>query len=315
MRLLDARFVSCDSNTVTCRRSHKGPLVVVSYEEIEIVPKIDLGRDLIQGSLEDIIYSNDTTLIHSDEDPDDHVPRKSRCEFDDTELHKFMEISNSDGSGEDELTNICRLSPILASNENEDCSRDVGEIRLREDARPTHTEITSDRTKVLDALFYHIGTSQVNRCQLELVRSWLVISAIEDELSKSWGDAYSLVREWDVPRDENVIGSHFSYKIKVDESFKRLKARLCPHCNQDEGNGKIRKDYANKGLMVIRLLLSLASAMRFGLCTADVKRAYLQSGPNTRDLHVRPHPKTGRKGGMIWKQKKLSYGRGNGVNT
>lgn len=68
--------------------------------------------------------------------------------------------------------------------------------------------------------------------------SWLVTSTIEDELTKSWANAFTLVREWDIPRDVNNIGSHIVFKIKVIESSKQLKDRPCPHGNKDKEEKK-----------------------------------------------------------------------------
>lgn len=74
---------------------------------------------------------------------------------------------------------------MLASSGREDLSRDARETIIRENTRPTQTEITSDKTKVLNALLSHQGKSQVARLQFEMTLSCLTSKSIKDELINS----------------------------------------------------------------------------------------------------------------------------------
>lgn len=110
-------------------------------------------------------------------------------------------------------------------------------------------------------------------------------------------------------RAENVISAHFVYKVKSDEKGKkRLKARLCPHGNRDKMKDTIRKDSATAQFDVIRLICSIASILRMRLGCIDVKGAYLQSGPITRDIYVKPPRECNVPRGILWKLTKLPYG-------
>lgn len=137
--------------------------------------------------------------------------------------------------------------------------------------------------------------------------------AFNSEFQNNWVDAFVEVPERSVPRDANVITSHVVYKIKTDETGSRkLKARVVPHGNRDTEKDNIRKDSATAQLGVIRLLLSVSTLLGLQLATADIKGAYLQSGPIKRTIFVRP-PKEhlynqNHHRGTLWKLTKLPYG-------
>lgn len=87
-----------------------------------------------------------------------------------------------------------------------------------------------------------------------------------------------------------------------------MKARIVPHGNRDDEKDNIRKDSSTAQLFVIRLLLSLVTFLCFRLATADIKGAYLQSGPIQRDIYVRPPKEWCGPRGILWKLLKLPYG-------
>lgn len=69
---------------------------------------------------------------------------------------------------------------------------------------------------------------------------------------------------------------------------KRLKASLGPHGNRNRIRGKIRNNSSTARFYMIRMLLSAEVLLRFSIGCIDIKGAYLQSGPITRTLDVRP---------------------------
>lgn len=91
-----------------------------------------------------------------------------------------------------------------------------------------------------------------------------------------------------------------------------MKSRIVPHGNRDDEKDSIRKDSATAQLNIIRLVLSLVTFLGFRIGTADIKGAYLQSGPIQRTIYVRPPREwyrrhaTDRK--VLWKLTKLPYG-------
>ena len=58
----------------------------------------------------------------------------------------------------------------------------------------------------------------------------------------------------------------------------------------------------------MRLLLSLATFLGFRIGTADIKGAFLQSGPIMREIVVRPPREWASSRGTLWKLRKLPYG-------
>lgn len=58
--------------------------------------------------------------------------------------------------------------------------------------------------------------------------------AVSEEPTKNWDKAYKVTTQEAIQRDSNIVGSHFKFKIIVEEGGKkRLKARLCPYGKQE----------------------------------------------------------------------------------
>lgn len=87
-----------------------------------------------------------------------------------------------------------------------------------------------------------------------------------------------------------------------------LKARIAPHGNHESDKEDIGKDSSTSQLFVIRLLMSLVPFLGFKIGMADIKGAYLQSGPIRRVLYVRPPREWNEPRGVLWRLTKLPYG-------
>lgn len=75
------------------------------------------------------------------------------------------------------------------------------------------------------------------------------------------------------------------YKGKEEDDRRlTLKAGNVLHGNGDKGEYSVRHDSASGDLSVVRLVLSLGVILGFWFGTADVKGAYMQSGPIRRDI-------------------------------
>lgn len=99
-----------------------------------------------------------------------------------------------------------------------------------------------------------------------------------------------------------------TYKIKLGEHGKRLKARLCPHGSRNKEKDGIRKDSSTAKFDFIRLLVSIAACSNLSLASIDIKGAYLQSGLTKRDIYIRlPREYNGPRG-VLWNLNKLPYG-------
>lgn len=94
-----------------------------------------------------------------------------------------------------------------------------------------------------------------------------------------------LVAATDVPQTENLISSHVMDKILVNEDLNlKLKALISPHGNEDSLKLDLNSDCAMCFPIGIRTFLSNASLKGWRLSKHDVKTAFLQSGPEQRDL-------------------------------
>lgn len=172
--------------------------------------------------------------------------------------------------------------------------------------------LESDKSWVIEEIYAEFGSQQISRHKLQFAPSWIIDKAFISKHDSNWTIAYTPVDEKSVPADANVVGSHVVYKVKTDEDGKKMKARTCPHGNEDAEKQDTRKDSAKDQLAVIRLMLSIVTFLAFFIKTADIKRAYLQIGPIKRQIYVRP-PRKWFNGcndnqGTLWKLIKLPYG-------
>lgn len=87
-----------------------------------------------------------------------------------------------------------------------------------------------------------------------------------------------------------------------------LKARIVPHGNRDDEKDDVRKDSSAAQFFAIRLVLYISTLLGFRLGMADIKGAYLQSGPIKRTIYVRPPREWRGARGMLWMLLKLPYG-------
>lgn len=74
----------------------------------------------------------------------------------------------------------------------------------------------------------------------------------------------------------------------------------------------IRKDSASAQLNIIRLVLYISTILNFRLGTADIRGAYLRSGPIQRTIFLRPPTEwigaSSYQRGILWRLTKLPYG-------
>ena len=92
-----------------------------------------------------------------------------------------------------------------------------------------------------------------------------------------------------VPSTANVISSHVLYKIKeLDDGKLLCKARIAPHGNKDFERDNLKTDSASCPPLGVRILLSICTILHWFPSKVDIKSAFLQSGPATRDVYVIP---------------------------
>lgn len=169
--------------------------------------------------------------------------------------------------------------------------------------------LLTDRQRILGVIQDELGGKQVSSSSLSFAPIWVMEEDYSREMEENWEGAYEFVNEKDVPISANKIGCHAVYKVKESTDGKELmmKARNVLHGHRDKGRFSVRRDSASADLAVVRLLISLGVLLSFSFGTADVKGAYMQSGPALREIFVQP-PREFKQKGKIWKLSRLPYG-------
>ena len=136
--------------------------------------------------------------------------------------------------------------------------------------------------------------------------------AEKTEVDENWFKNISLVDVDKLPKNANVIGSHFVYKVKCEGTelsglrFK-LKARLCVHGNRDTEKDSLRTDAAVVSHDGFRMTYCIASQLGLIIGKGDISGAYPQSGEAKRKIFVFPPRCVGSKG-KVWLLLATFYG-------
>lgn len=176
-------------------------------------------------------------------------------------------------------------------------------------------DMVESEEKYLKLAYDQFKGGQFYARQAPFIPKWILEKADREELSKNWSSNMVEVDLNDVPKDANVIGSHFVYKIKVDHDTidgkevrrLKLKSRLCVHGNKDSERESMRTDAAVVSHMGFRVVYSVSCTFVMVIGQGDVRGAYTQSGEAKRKVFVRPPFKIG---GTLkyWLLKITSYG-------
>lgn len=315
-RWVEARVVEAKEHILKCRRNKKGLPMRVAYEHVRIAPEGELTRELMETSLEDELLSIADETYDDDQTHDETAMDNEAAVGDETVTGTHTGGSDmkqdmiDEERGERVQTPRRQQGSFFSNNVSGNPVEDIGDTmhgKIRKDDKPV--ELESEEQRVLDDIYGILGSEQVTRRKMECAPPWIVEKAVKTEYNSNWANSYIEMKDADVPKGANVIGSHIVDKVKVEENNrKRLKAHLCPHGNHDNEKDSIRKDSATAQFDVIRLLCSIAAFLRFRLGCLDIQGAYLQSGPIRRDIYVRPPPELRTRKGILWKLTKLPYG-------
>ena len=290
VRWIKATVLDSTPFLVRCRRSKKGPPMSVAHEHIRVAPDGELAQELQEGILEDVL--SDFSVINEN--------RSKQSTVNSVEQKSSREAKPR-------INEKNQKRSFFTKKVVGNYALDIGKTDIS--SRLTRPTLQSDEQHILSKFYGIVGKSQITRKSMEGLPSWIIQNAINREIEQNWTDAYEEVKETDVPRNANVISSHIVYALKSEENnTKRLKARLCPHGNRDQEKGNIRTDSSNAQFMVIRLLISLSTILNFTIGCVDIQGAYMQSGPITRELYVRPPREIRKHKGILWRLLKLPYG-------
>ena len=331
-----ASVVNAEQHRVLARRSKKGPPMRVAYEDIRVAPNSQLTQDLMSQTVEEALAADDSDSIAADDsdsiEADDSNSSQEHAEaMHDQGTEDVLSDRGVGSSNGDEALHSMSDTPtssvLLANNQNpsvenagtdsdsdnqavaeENPEADIG-IASTTKRPPPNATLSSDRARVMEDIAKTIGKEQVTRSRLESAPSWIVEEAFEKEHSSNWADAYNKVDDSSVPPNANVISSHTINKVKTSEDgTQTLKARIVPHGNRDRQKDNIRKDSSTAQFDVIRILLTAVTFIGMRLALADIKGAYLQSGPIQREIYVRPPREWKGSRGKLWRLTKLPYG-------
>lgn len=285
----------------------KGPNARIAYEDLRIMPRDKLAQDLMNGNVMTV---------------DDGAEGESHGESYEKSEALMAYWDNNHGTEREECKNgnvridtphgdLCASSDRKGEGNSSIQSgqhKDVGTYD------PSQRDIAGERMKsnymaILHDIKDKIGTGQVTASAIAFAPSWIIEKAMRAEHDENWTGAYEEVAEAGLPKTANIISSHVIFKIKTndDESLK-LKGRIVVHGNRDAEKDMVRSDCAAADMMIVRMMISLATILGFNMATADIKGAYMQSGPIQREVYVRPPKDCHRKRGMVWKLLKLPYG-------
>lgn len=116
----------------------------------------------------------------------------------------------------------------------------------------------------------------------ECVPSWFLDKVVENEIKEIWEGSYVGVPDIEVSLTANIIGSHKFFMIKIENNWKRLKARPYLHVNRDDEKGNVAKNSFTAQIDIIRFVASIGANYKYSIAAIRLKGAFLQSGRTKR---------------------------------
>lgn len=169
------------------------------------------------------------------------------------------------------------------------------------------TELTSNSEETLSTFKNRFGFKDFLMYQAEGLPSyilWNAYNAKEEKFKQTVQEVHVTV----VPKNANIITSHVIYKVKPnDDGSLKMKARIAPHGNKDKDRSDLKTDSATCPPTGIRVLLSIATFMKWPITKIDFTSAYLQTGDARRDVYVVP-PRECEDRSKYWLLKAAAYG-------
>ena len=108
-------------------------------------------------------------------------------------------------------------------------------------------------------------------------------------------------------KNENLITTRWVITTKEKDGIISTKARLVARGFEDEASDKGKVDSPTCSRESLSLILSLLAMKKWKCQAIDIKTAFLQGNPLSRDVFLKP-PKEFQTEGHVWKLKKAVYG-------
>ena len=169
-------------------------------------------------------------------------------------------------------------------------------------------EVTDKEPEVLREMMNHFGNKAFLLHQAQGFEQFPLVTSYNRE-EESFVKTVKIVSRDEVPPQANVIGSHVLYKLKLnDDGSLKLKARIAPHGNEDDLKDLLASDCSTCPPTGLRIVESIASLMKWRLYKADVKSAFLQTGPARREVYVKPPRESAQRATHMWLLLTAAYG-------
>lgn len=298
------RILAIERYYAVVQSDKTGRKTKVAYEDIRIKPQSELTRELMADTVEYFMGEKEDLPRRIDGGEREQPvmgPEQGHTTGTDTHMHSAIATTNASDimTRQDHGSNIARASMDIGSHAG----------AVMEDDKELNVLLGSTEQSLLREIEEHIGTRQVTRRGLESVPEWLVKKAMNNEVEENWKSAIEEVGTQGMPDDANILSTHFVFNIKKSEQGHRtLKARLVVHGNRDEDKDDVRKDAMAADMMMTRLVIALGTIMRFTFGVADIKGAFMQSGPAQRDIYIIPPATYRERRRVYWKLLALAYG-------
>lgn len=264
-----------------------------------LIPSNKLAREITETYLKDAISSQDEVKLKTIEEMSITVRE---------DIYQKIFGDESDVEQEEELKPIGKAASLFTKMLVGDPEMDIGECTTEHNKSPD-TKLSSTNQETLNEIYKVVGSKQLTRRKMSSAPSWILDSALKEELDANWSETFDKVDERKIGDNSKVIPSHVVYKVKSGgNKVKRMKAQICPNGNRDRMKKSVHKDSATAQFDIIRLILSLASILLFRLGCIYINSAYLQSSPIKRRIYVRPPRELGLPRHILCKLKKLPYG-------
>ncbi len=239
-------------------------------------------------------FKNPTRVLQSSKEND--IQKNSNNEQDDSDitLGEFKGTPNQEQNQEglEHTTNIEKVTTLRRSQRTRKKPERYGMVSSEHAVKSFYGTRNVQEQDILMKLYENIGTSQFMMHEHPHIPYWIMHKARQIELRTNCQPNMQHVLASTVPKDANIIGSHFVYKIKMETTNSNktftLKARLCVHGNKDAEKDNIRSDAAVVSHFGLRLMYSIAVTLGMKLAKMDIKGAYTQAGDLKREIFVRP---------------------------
>lgn len=270
--------VSAHDNFVRIRTS-AGRLFTIAYEDRSLRLSSQLTLHLMDGIVEDVIAQPEVGDMGQILPDSASSPSSSHSPSTPLDTRQYALLR--------EATLIRDDPPPAPTNH---AVRDIGSH-----ADATHalkdvigSSLQTDKQAVLkERSSSLLDQKQVNGSRLSFAIKWILREAFDVEMRDNWASAFEIVDQEALPPSVNLIGCHTFYKVKDYGGILRLKFRNVLHENRDRALYEVRRDSFSADLSVVRLIIFLGIILCFPFGTADVKGAYMQSGPIKREIYVR----------------------------